>query len=407
MTELNSVLIAVTNYDFSAAATALKTSLEPFAPTVLIDASSPTAPVGIDISIPNTMYGGLWDAAVAQAISRGFDWLFFIASDVQVHDPAMLMACVKEAIRDERIGVYTPSLNKTSRCAYRSCFRALTATVRQCSVVEGFCFLARTKLLAPLHPIGERNRHGWFIDKLTSYVARGAGLLNVVDDRVSIHHPQSLSHHAVAPSVADSEGTRFLAAHGVTQQMLQETLAIDADLTSNLRIVLPLATRSLDLGCGEQPRNPFQARHLHGLDVRDVKPSVVAEMGFVDLATDAIPYSDNSFDYITAYDVLSHIPRIIYRPGRRYAFIELMNEIHRCLRPGGLFLSLTAAYPNKQAFEDPAHVNFITEDTFPAYFSGPDKATASAGFVGAFDVEHQSWQEDGRLLSVLRAVVPS
>lgn len=45
-----------------------------------------------------------------------------------------------------------------------------------------------------------------------------------------------------------------------------------------------------------------------------------------------------------------------------------MNEVHRVLKPNGIFLHQTPAYPSTVAFRDPTHVNIITEETIPHYF---------------------------------------
>lgn len=129
-----------------------------------------------------------------------------------------------------------------------------------------------------------------------------------------------------------------------------------------------------------------------------------------DLAIDEIPFPDNYFDYVTAHDFLEHIPRVIYvankssmKPERRNPFIELMNEIYRVLKPGGLFLSITPAYPHGVAFRDPTHVNFITEDTFPLYFDDKNRWASIYGFKGAFRVNTQKC-EGMQIKSILQKV---
>lgn len=151
-------------------------------------------------------------------------------------------------------------------------------------------------------------------------------------------------------------------------------------------------TLSVDLGCGEVPRNPFGASKVEGLDLRSG----------IDLAIDPLPYADSSVDFISAYDLIEHIPRIIYLPDQkkpRFAFVELMNEIHRVLKPFGQFLSFTPAYPHAPAFRDPTHVNIITDETFPMYFAGPCLAKMY-GFNGLFHVKRQEWSPP-HLITVL------
>jgi len=155
-------------------------------------------------------------------------------------------------------------------------------------------------------------------------------------------------------------------------------------------------TLSLDLGCGEKPKNFFQASKVFGIDVReDLSRNVVK----ADLVVSKIPFSDETFDFITAHDFIEHIPRVIYTPERRTPFVELMNEIWRTLKLGGKFLSQTPAYPQPAAFCDPTHVNIITEQTFSLYFCGEVWAKGY-GFNGKFSLVSQQWNGP-HLISVL------
>lgn len=160
-------------------------------------------------------------------------------------------------------------------------------------------------------------------------------------------------------------------------------------------------TKSLDLGCGLQPKNPFNADEVFGIDVRDDIP---ANIRSADLAVEPIPFDDNLFDYVSAHDFLEHIPRVLYAPARRNAFVELMNEIYRVLRVDGLFLSLTPAYPHAPAFQDPTHVNIITFETFPLYFDDVNRWASMYGFNGAFKITFQEWR-GAHLLSVMKKVL--
>lgn len=148
---------------------------------------------------------------------------------------------------------------------------------------------------------------------------------------------------------------------------------------------------SVDLGCGSQPRNPLACESLYGLDISaDPATNVLA----VDLFTARLPFGDLSVDVVTAYDFLEHVPRCsIGAEGTRFPFIELMSEVHRILKPGGLFFSKTPAYPFAAAFVDPTHVNILTEDTFPAYFCSDHHHPQAAryGFQGGFKLVMQRW----------------
>jgi SAM-dependent methyltransferase len=161
-------------------------------------------------------------------------------------------------------------------------------------------------------------------------------------------------------------------------------------------------SRTLDLGCGDVPRNPFHADELCGVDVRS---NLAGSIRSADLVIDPIPFDDESFDYVTAYDFIEHVPRVVYVPRRRHAFVEVMNEIHRVLKPGGLFLSHTPAYPHGVTFRDPTHVNVITEETFPLYFDDQSRWASIYGFTGAFKIRMQEWRGP-HVFTVMQKVAP-
>jgi SAM-dependent methyltransferase len=162
--------------------------------------------------------------------------------------------------------------------------------------------------------------------------------------------------------------------------------------------------KSLDLGCGDTIRNPFNAEELFGIDIVDTK---VDNLKICDLTIEQIPYEDNTFDYVTAFDFLEHIPRILYRGDVCInPFINVMSEIWRVLKPGGLFNAQTPAFPNPETFQDPTHVNFITEKTY-VYFAGEHlNLGQSYGFKGKFKLMEQFWHpvHSAHLIWLMKAV---
>lgn len=157
-----------------------------------------------------------------------------------------------------------------------------------------------------------------------------------------------------------------------------------------------MITRTLDLGSGPNPRNPYDADLIYGIDLIDYNDPNIR---IADLAIEPIPFPSNYFDYVTGYDFIEHIPRIVYIEGkRRYPFLELMAEIHRVLKPGGLFRANTPAYGNKETFSDPTHVNYITDSTV-LYFTEPEWTASTMKYygvqLGEFDLIRQHWNEDG------------
>jgi SAM-dependent methyltransferase len=157
-----------------------------------------------------------------------------------------------------------------------------------------------------------------------------------------------------------------------------------------------MSKKHLDLGCGLKPRNPYHAELTFGCDIRDIDAGV-KDIGFdykkVNLVLEPIPYPDNYFDSVSAFDFFEHVPRqvVLSNGESSNPFINLMNEIHRVLVPGGRLLALTPAYQHVAAFSDPTHVNFITADTHE-YFTGSQPTGAMYGFKGAFDVIQVRWE---------------
>ena len=145
-------------------------------------------------------------------------------------------------------------------------------------------------------------------------------------------------------------------------------------------------TSTLDLGCGLNPKNPFRAEQVYGIDIRD-NPSKYIKCA--DLTVEPIPFEDNAFDFITAFDIIEHIPKVLYAPNRRFPFVELMNEVWRTLKPNGYFLSHTPVYPYSAIFGDPTHVSVVTHETFTGYFDDASRNAEMYGFNGYFKVVSQ------------------
>ena len=150
--------------------------------------------------------------------------------------------------------------------------------------------------------------------------------------------------------------------------------------------------KHIDIGCGAKPRNPFGAGYVIGADLltESFLPQGLMDQYLQLKIGEPIPLPDTSVDSISGYDFLEHLSRDFYPFGN--LFISFMNEAHRILKPGGMLFCVTPAYPSPAAFQDPTHVNFISEETVN-YFIGeaPHAKSLGYGFEGSFSLVYQGW----------------
>jgi SAM-dependent methyltransferase len=158
----------------------------------------------------------------------------------------------------------------------------------------------------------------------------------------------------------------------------------------------------LDLGCGKFPRNPYARGVLSGVDIRPLQASDTFDYRIANLSLQPIPWPDDSFGSVSAFDFIEHVPRVLGddRGGTRFPFIEVMNEVWRVLAPEGLFYALTPAYPHAAAFTDPTHVNIITAKTHE-YFCGASPLGRIYGFRGRFEAQRVHWTHPADAFSAI------
>ena len=106
----------------------------------------------------------------------------------------------------------------------------------------------------------------------------------------------------------------------------------------------------LDLGCG---RGEFLRGFIrcglngHGVDQSKMAKSICHEAEILqsDLANEPLPYGDNSFDFVFSKSVLD----LFYYPE------ELIQEIYRVLKPGGLVITMVPDWESvyKTYYDDP------------------------------------------------------
>lgn len=190
------MLTAIINYKLNNKAIQLKECFQKHCTAITIDSGSglnDSEKKLFDISLDNVYYCGMINAIgdYVRSSNKRYEFVYVIASDVDVQDHELIINKAKEAFKDEKIGVYGPSVNKGGS-PHPQMINKGKKNLRKALFIDGYCFAVRTKLLLELCPIDTRiNYIGWGIDVHLSCLAIKNGLITVVDDHVIIEHKPS------------------------------------------------------------------------------------------------------------------------------------------------------------------------------------------------------------------------
>ncbi len=105
---------------------------------------------------------------------------------------------------------------------------------------------------------------------------------------------------------------------------------------------------------------------------KEVNPDLLCDV------LEGLPYDDSSVDEVRAFDFLEHIPL-----GKQ---VDVITEIWRVLKPGGLFDSFTPSTDGRGAFQDPTHVSFWNRNSW-LYYSDPQYRNLY-GIKADFEIEN-------------------
>lgn len=135
------------------------------------------------------------------------------------------------------------------------------------------------------------------------------------------------------------------------------------------------------LGCGSRTERLIAYNgkttwdHLVTLDMNPAHNPAVEW----DLTKRPLPFAENSFDEIHAYDVLEHLGQ----QGDWRTFFDEWAEWYRLLKPDGVLCGISPRWDSAWAFGDPGHTRIIGPECF-TYLS-QDEYTKQVGVTPMTD----------------------
>lgn len=190
------ILCVIGNHNNNENAKKLKSSFSKHFKTIAIDSGSKVKEPDF-VNLPNVFYSGLYNHAYNFAREGKFEYLLFVCSDVVVPDAEIdKMANNLAELNIEQVGVYSPASEGRS---HYQCKKSASKGLRVVEFVEGFIFLASMKVLNEFSPLDtNQNLYGWGIDVAKGFYSRKLNLLCVVDDEVSVYHPEETGYSSEA-----------------------------------------------------------------------------------------------------------------------------------------------------------------------------------------------------------------
>lgn len=171
----------------------------------------------------------------------------------------------------------------------------------------------------------------------------------------------------------------------------------------------PIKGTELLIGCGSNPDKqlalPEKGNEWADVVRLDMDPNCDPDVLW-DLEHMPLPFEDNTFEEIHAYEVLEHIGK----QGDWKTFFAQFTEFHRILKPGGRIFATVPAWDSAWAWGDPGHTRVINEGTLSflqqSVYENDIGKTAMTDYRGVYkvDFEIEGMQEsNGRLCFVLKA----
>lgn len=171
------------------------------------------------------------------------------------------------------------------------------------------------------------------------------------------------------------------------------------------------ARAELLIGCGSNRVKKLRenGKDWDGLVTLDMNPAHKPDVVH-DLEQMPLPFGDESFDEIHAYDVLEHTGQ---QGDWRFFFAQWM-EFWRLLRPNGIFFGISPQATSPWAWGDPGHTRLIMPESM-LFLQQPQYVQVGITpmtdyrfcFKGDFELAYSELADDQSYRFALRAIKPS
>jgi SAM-dependent methyltransferase len=172
---------------------------------------------------------------------------------------------------------------------------------------------------------------------------------------------------------------------------------------------LPIKRRELLLGCGSRTTKDLyvqgngEFQNVTRLDINaDHKPDIIWN-----LCEHPLPFKDNEFDEIHAYEVLEHLAQ----QGDYHFFFKEFSEYWRILKPGGHFFASVPSINSGWLWGDPSHKRVISRETLvflqQAQYEAQVGKTKMSDFRYLYKADFQlihAENKSGTLFFILKAI---
>lgn len=169
--------------------------------------------------------------------------------------------------------------------------------------------------------------------------------------------------------------------------------------------------QELLIGCGSNREKKMHYRgheQWEGLVTLDMNPDHKPDV-FWDLRSVPLPFEENQFDEIHAYEVLEHTGT----QGDYGFFFKQWSDFWRILKPDGMFFATVPSRNSVWALGDPSHTRIVQKENLiflhqPTYDGVGKSPISDFRFIYKADFDIAGVQDDGESLRfALKAVKPS